>query len=165
MKKFLRTPLGWASMAALLVVAVLTVVLAGLGGADTTPKEKLVSAVGLKFGECFQSSQLASRSVTPVDCKVKHDAQVVAASTVSTFFSTYDLTALDTEASRLCDSETFLFVHESWLSFNFRPTQIAPNKAEWDAGSHVVQCAIVDPNGNLNQSLHDIAAGAVPTGK
>jgi hypothetical protein len=165
MKKFLRTPLGLATIAVAVIAVVLTFVLVGIGGADKTPKEKLVSTVGLKYGECFQSTQLDSRSVTPVDCKVKHDAQVVAASSVSTFFSTYDSVALDVEAERLCSEEAFRFIHESWLSFNFTPTKITPTQSEWSAGSHVVQCAIVDPNANLHQSLHDIVAGATPTGK
>jgi hypothetical protein len=105
-----------------------------------------LSVFSLKTGQCFDepSTSTAVSSITAIPCDQAHDAQVTG--NISLTESSYDQSALDSDASNQCQTIADGTVDGTKIGADAGVLYFVPNQDDWNTGDHSATCAI-DENG------------------
>jgi hypothetical protein len=105
-----------------------------------------LSVFSLKTGQCFNepSTNSAVSSITAIPCDQAHDAQVTG--NISLTESSYDQSALDSDASNQCQTIADGTVDSTKIGADAGVLYFVPNQDDWNTGDRSATCAI-DENG------------------
>jgi Domain of unknown function (DUF4190)/Septum formation len=145
------------ALAAVWTVVLTVVVLSAVGQnmpAKAGPGPGATSVFALRVGDCFQSPTTDSTvlSVTKVDCTAPHNAQVYS-SFANTFKSYPGDKAIMDAANTRCDAGVNDALDQTLITPTMTENVQLPNSASWRAGDRTTLCIVLEPAGNITQSV------------
>jgi hypothetical protein len=119
----------------------------------TVTKAGTLSVFSLQTGQCFDepATGVDVSSIKAIPCGQAHDAQVTGNITLTA--SSYDETALDSDAGDQCQTMADKTVDETKLGSEASIIYFVPNQDDWNSGDHSATCAVDNGTTKLTGSI------------
>jgi hypothetical protein len=132
---------------------ILTALIVGVGGCDSSPSEESASTFAPKAGVCHAtaSDERSPEAYTPIPCSSKHEAETFLVGRISGAEGAAPKPpAADSDGLwRLyesCDSEAARFLGGEWRESRLAMRTLTPSATRWKAGERWYRCDLVEMN-------------------